>query len=82
MRYFTALLILGMFCLVTIEPALAQCPMCKAAAESSLKEGSQAAAGLNSGIFYLFFTPYLLLLSLAGLWYWNYRRNKALAGTR
>ncbi len=41
--------------------ATAQCPMCKAAAESSLKEGSGAAKGLNKGILYLFFTPFILI---------------------
>ncbi|MFN8230010.1 MAG: hypothetical protein U0V03_03725 [Bacteroidia bacterium] len=40
----------------------AQCAMCKAAAESSLKSDSRAIArGLNSGILYLMTIPYILL---------------------
>ena len=33
------------------ELGLAQCPMCRGAAESSLKEGKTTAAGLNKGIY-------------------------------
>ena len=40
---------------------LAQCAMCKANAESSLRNGPSVARGLNSGILYLMTIPYLLL---------------------
>lgn len=39
----------------------AQCAMCKAVAETSQQGGSSVADGLNSGIVYLMFFPYLLL---------------------
>jgi len=55
---------------------LAQCPMCKAAAESNLKEGGSAGAGLNAGILYLFFTPYILVGTLGFLWWWNKRKKE------
>lgn len=61
--------------LITFNNALAQCPMCKAAAESNLKEGGTAGAGLNQGIIYLFLSPYLIVGTIALLWYWNYRKN-------
>jgi len=56
--------------------------MCKGAAETSVQEGSQDASGLNFGVLYLFMTPYLLVLTIGGLWYWNYRRNKKFAERR
>lgn len=40
---------------------IAQCAMCKAVAETSQQGGSSVADGLNSGILYLMFFPYLLM---------------------
>lgn len=56
-------------------PAIAQCPMCKASAESSLKEGASFALGLNKGILYLLAMPYLLFSIIFLMWYKNYRRK-------
>lgn len=67
---------------VAHEPAFSQCAMCKGAAETSMQEGSQAASGLNAGVLYLFMSPFLLVLTISGLWYWNYRKNKKLAEHR
>ena len=47
----------------------AQCAMCKASAESSLKEGNKTAAGLNTGILYLLVMPYLLVGGIGYYWY-------------
>lgn len=56
--------------------ASAQCPMCKAAVESSIKGGqSNAGKGLNNGILYLLAAPYLLVGALGFLWYRNYRNK-------
>lgn len=55
--------------------AQAQCPMCKIGAESNLNAGGTAAKGLNSGILYMFATPYLVVGSIAFLW-WYYRRQE------
>ena len=41
--------------------SFAQCAMCKANAESSLRNGSSVVKGLNTGILYLMLIPYLLL---------------------
>lgn len=41
--------------------AQAQCAMCKAIAETSQQSGSSVADGLNAGIVYLMFFPYLLM---------------------
>lgn len=70
------LLLVLFIALIMTEPALAQCPMCKMSAESSLKEGSKHALGLNSGILYLLAFPYALCTTLFLLWYRQHRKNK------
>jgi hypothetical protein len=52
--------------------ALAQCPMCKMAAESNLKDGGSAGKGLNTGILYLLAMPYLIVTIFIILW----KRNR------
>jgi hypothetical protein len=61
------------FTLSLISPveAEAQCPMCRISAESNLKNGGTAGKGLNKGILYLFFTPYLVIGTLGFLWWRN-----------
>ncbi|MBL7784568.1 MAG: hypothetical protein JNM36_01545 [Chitinophagales bacterium] len=58
--------------------AVAQCPMCKAAAESNLKDGGTAALGLNTGILYLFFTPYLIVAIIGYIWWRNNKKANTL----
>ena len=53
---------------------IAQCPMCKLSAESNLRDGGSAGKGLNTGILYMFFLPYLIVGTLGYLWYKN-RKN-------
>jgi hypothetical protein len=44
------------------DPIVAQCAMCKQAAESSLERNPNSIArGLNSGILYLMAVPYLMI---------------------
>jgi len=50
---------------------LAQCPMCRAAAESNLSSGGTEAKGLNTGILYMLSLPYLLIGTLGFLWWKN-----------
>ncbi len=52
---------------------IAQCPMCKMAAESNLKNGGSAGKGLNAGILYMLLTPYILV---GGLAYWWIKNKK------
>ena len=66
---FVALIVL----LILPEMSFAQCPMCRAAAESSIKEGNTTAIGLNKGILYLFAFPYTLAAVLGFIWW---KRNK------
>lgn len=44
-----------MFLFLNID-LVAQCPMCKMAAESNLKNGGTAGKGLNAGILYMLLT--------------------------
>ena len=54
----------------------AQCAMCRASVENNASNGDTAlASSLNSGILYLFFTPYLLVGIVGFLWYYNSKRN-------
>ena len=55
----------------------AQCPMCKAAAESNMREGGTSGNGLNRGILYLFFTPFTLAAVFTSIWLWKNRGLKA-----
>lgn len=55
---------------------LAQCPMCKLAAESNMKAGGTAGAGLNKGILYMFALPYLLIGTIAFIWWKQQKRIK------
>lgn len=56
---------------VTSTEVQAQCPMCKMAAESNLKDGGAAGKGLNKGILYMFLTPYLVIGTIGFVWYKN-----------
>lgn len=48
----------------------AQCAMCRTTVESSISEGrSTIATGLNTGILYLLMAPYVLVGSIAFLWF-------------
>ena len=53
---------------------MAQCPMCKMAAESNLKNWGTAGKGLNAGILYMLLTPYLLVGGLAFWWFKNRKK--------
>ncbi len=66
-----------LFALQVMPVALAaQCPMCKIAAESNLKNGGSAGKGLNSGILYMLATPYILVGTIAYLWWRNRKKEK------
>lgn len=62
------------FCLLPSE-SMAQCAMCKGAAEAALKQGGGDPVGLNKGILYMLSIPYLLVGSI-GYWWWRNRRQE------
>ena len=56
---------------------LAQCAMCKASVETNVNEdGIGFAARLNTGILYLFVTPYLLAIVIGFLWFRKSKLHK------
>ena len=61
--------------LLLASPVKAQCAMCKMPAESNLANGGTDGAGLNKGIMYMFITPYILLGTVAFLWWRGRRRD-------
>ncbi len=73
-KYFFLLLFIAALFFFGIDEATAQCAMCKGVGESNLEGGGDAGIGLNTGIFYLFMTPYCLVMILGGIWWWNNRK--------
>ena len=71
---------LFLFCLLfvlALSDVNAQCAMCRATLENNVSDGQIGiAAGLNIGILYLFAAPYLLIGTVAFLWY---KKSKAIA---
>ena len=57
----------------------AQCAMCRTQVENNVSDGGLSMAeGLNTGILYLFVTPYIALAVVAFFWFrqskWNERK--------
>jgi heme/copper-type cytochrome/quinol oxidase subunit 2 len=72
---YALLVILG-----TTVSSWAQCAMCRASVENNISEGSEGlSAGLNTGILYLFVTPYLMVAVIGFIWYWKSQRKDAQA---
>ena len=56
--------------------SFSQCAMCKTTVVNNVNNGElNLAEGLNFGIMYLFFTPYLVIAVVAFFWYKNSRSN-------
>ncbi len=56
--------------------AFGQCAMCRATLENNISNGNIGiAAGINVGIMYLFFAPYIAVGVLAFFWFRSSRRN-------
>ena len=65
------------FMSLTIAHGAAQCAMCRTQVVNNVSAGDTAlAAGLNFGIMYLFFAPYLIVGVVAFLWYRNSKINE------
>jgi hypothetical protein len=65
-------LVAGILFLVASPDLLAQCAMCRSVVESTVSNGrSTVASNLNFGIVYLLAAPYLLVATVAYLWYRN-----------
>lgn len=70
-----SLIFLSLF--VNTGIALSQCAMCRTQVVNNVSHGETFfAAGLNTGILYLFFTPYVLLAVIIYLWFKNSKYNE------
>lgn len=50
--------------------------MCKAVLESNMQNGGTAGAGINNGIIYLMFIPYILIGTVGYFIYKHYKSNQ------
>ena len=77
------LVILMLLVLTTWLEASAQCAMCRATLENNVSNGEIGiAAGINTGILYLFCAPYLAVAVLAYLWYRTSKKNEGFNARR
>ena len=65
------ILFLVILCVCLSFDMYSQCPMCRMSAETNLNEGGDAGLGLNKGIIYLLTIPYILVGTIAFLWWRN-----------
>lgn len=65
------------FCLLFISNVQAQCAMCSLTAQAATENGNTQGFGLNDGILFLLFMPYLAVLVVGILWYKKYRKKPA-----
>ena len=73
-------LVISVVAILSSTEVFAQCAMCRATLENNVSNGEIGmAASLNVGILYLFAMPYLLIGTIAYLWY---RKSKENANTR
>jgi hypothetical protein len=72
-KWFFSFLLIASLSVIIPNALQAQCSLCQATAETSLKDGNNSARGLNAGIFYLLVIPYILV---GGIGYWWYTKNK------
>jgi hypothetical protein len=62
--------------MLTASNTYAQCAMCRTTVENNVSNGEIGiAAGLNTGILYLFVMPYLAFAVVAFFWYRNSKQN-------
>jgi len=75
---FLFLFIVLVICIPTSE-VMAQCPMCRAAAETNLAQGGTEGKGLNKGILYMLSLPYLLIGTIGFIWWRNKKEESKTA---
>ena len=76
MKVFIPLILIVVLVFFTNSEAIAQCPMCRMAAESNLDNGGTMGKGLNRGILYMLALPYTLVGTIGFIWYRNKKKQK------
>ncbi len=62
--------------ILAVSQGVAQCAMCRTTIENNVSAGDTSlASGLNIGIMYLFFAPYVVVGVIAFFWYRNSRKE-------
>ena len=74
-KYIVPIILIGILIALNSTEILAQCPMCRMAAESNLKNGGSAGKGLNAGILYMLVVPYLVVGTIGFIWWNNHKRQ-------
>jgi hypothetical protein len=74
-KYILPIILIGILIALNSTEILAQCPMCRMAAESNLKNGGSAGKGLNAGILYMLVVPYLVVGTIGFIWWKNHKRQ-------
>jgi len=70
-KYSILVLLVFVFLMLPSMESMAQCPMCRAAAETNLAQGGTEGKGLNKGILYMLTVPYLLIGTIGYFWWKN-----------
>jgi hypothetical protein len=74
---FKKFILTGNIVFLTSMTALAQCAMCRTQVVNNVSAGETSfAAGINTGILYLFFTPYVLIACIVFFWFRYSRVNE------
>lgn len=78
-KYSLLILLVIVFLSFPSMESIAQCPMCRAAAETNLAQGGTVGKGLNTGILYMLSIPYLLIASIGYFWWRNKKEESKTA---
>lgn len=73
--FYKALFSLSILSLLFVSKVQAQCAMCSLTAQAATEGGNTQGFGLNDGILFLLFMPYLAVLVIGILWYKKYRKK-------
>ena len=78
MKNWKYLFVFALVLLIGIETLDAQCAMCKAVLESNMQSGEEAKGqGINEGIMYIMFVPYILLSVVGFFMYRHYKKTNS-----
>ncbi|NJL73841.1 MAG: hypothetical protein HC892_01195 [Saprospiraceae bacterium] len=73
-KYLSVVLVVVAILVLSTTLLEAQCPMCKIAVQSNMQNGGTAGKGLNKGIFIILGMPYLIVGTIAYIWWRNKRK--------